>query len=497
MRNHQGKYLTAETFANKLVCAASNMKKKQIFTLETQEDSETVFIRSHLGKYLGVNIDGDFTAHHDDKTVDNGFIIQAQPDGQWAIASQEHGFYLGGTGENLRAFVKEIAADRLWTINLAHHPMVTIRNIKRKAYVHLPEDGQGLTCNEIIPWGDDAVLSLIFNDANGSYSIQAPNGAFLAATGALVADNSTSATHFVLEIHGGLVTFKSIDGHKYLTALGSQGLLKATKTCTTVASISDDEKFRLENSYPQITLQAANGKYISTQQGVELSAMQDKAGTDSEIFQMEPIGGDQFRLKINTSKYVNAGADGEGSAEDGVTANATDTSTDQTTFTVEFIGEDGVNSIAFKASNGKYLQQQMNGYIKAKADEASADAKSTFIFSIINRPKIAFRSSIGFLQTMGSGLLEVNKSSPDVYSLESAGGRFAVLDASGKYWTVGENGNTSATGDSAQFFYVELKQNSKLALRTESGKYLQVDAGGGFLVANGSDGEAATCQFEY
>merc|ERR1712166_1074421 len=284
--------------------------------------------------------------------------------------------------------------------------------------VHLPEDGQGLTCNEIIPWGDDAVLSLIFNDANGSYSIQAPNGAFLAATGALVADNSTSATHFVLEIHGGLVTFKSIDGHKYLTALGSQGLLKATKTCTTVASISDDEKFRLENSYPQITLQAANGKYISTQQGVELSAMQDKAGTDSEIFQMEPIGGDQFRLKINTSKYVNAGADGEGSAEDGVTANATDTSTDQ---------------------------------------------------------------------TMGSGLLEVNKSSPDVYSLESAGGRFAVLDASGKYWTVGENGNTSATGDSAQFFYVELKQNSKLALRTESGKYLQVDAGGGFLVANGSD----------
>ena len=301
----------------------------------------------------------------------------------------------------------------------------------------------------------------------------------------------------MLEIHGGLVTFKSIDGHKYLTALGSQGLLKATKTCTTVASISDDEKFRLENSYPQITLQAANGKYISTQQGVELSAMQDKAGTDSEIFQMEPIGGDQFRLKINTSKYVNAGADGEGSAEDGVTANATDTSTDQTTFTVEFIGEDGVNSIAFKASNGKYLQQQMNGYIKAKADEASADAKSTFIFSIINRPKIAFRSSIGFLQTMGSGLLEVNKSSPDVYSLESAGGRFAVLDASGKYWTVGENGNTSATGDSAQFFYVELKQNSKLALRTESGKYLQVDAGGGFLVANGSDGEAATCQFEY
>jgi fascin 1/2 len=495
LRNHQGKYLTAETFAHKLVCAASNMKKKQIFTLE-EGQGETVFIRSHLGKYLAVDIDGAFTAHHDEAGVDCGFIIQAQPNGQWAIASAEHGFYLGGSGENLRAFVKEISGDRLWTVNLAHHPMVTIKNIKRTTFVHLADDGQKLTCDEVIPWGDDAVLSLIFNE-NGTYSVQAPNGAFLSRTGALHQDNSSSETHFVLEIHGGKVTFKSVDDNMYLTALGAQGLLKATKRCQSVEQISDNEKFELQNSYPQITLQAANGKFVSTKQGVELAAKEASSDTDKEIFQMEPLGGDQFRLKIHNSNYVRAGASAEHSAEDGVHASDSDVSSDQTTYTVEFVGEAGVNSIAFKASNGKYLQQQMNGYLKAKADEASADAKSTFVFSIVNRPRIAFRSSIGFLQTMGSGLIEVNKSTPDVYMLESKGGRFAVLAENGKYWTVGENGNTSATGDSAQYFYVELKQNSKLAIRTESGKYLKIDAGGGFLVANGGDGESADTQFEY
>lgn len=499
--NHAGTYLTCETFGGKLNCVTKSMKKKQIFSLETSEGSDVVRFRTHLGTYLGVDIDGKVSANADEAKVDNQFVIEPQKDGRWAIRSNEHGFYFGGSGEGLTAFVKEISEDRLWSMHLAQHPMVTLYNVKRKAFVHLPEDGEGLTADEIVAWGPDAVISIVFNPANGSYSIQGANGMYLTASGALIADNSDVSSHFVLEIHGGRVSFKtwSADTHKYLTCLGSQGLCKATK-----ATRTDDETFEMRNAYPQITLKSANGKYVSIQGGIEPSANQKSASTDKEIFQMEPLGGDQFQLmgltmtgKDAQAKYFHAGPDTESghAGEDGVHVNTLELGAN-TTFNVEFSGEAGVNYIAFKASNGKYLAQQMNGYLKAKADEASADAKSVFEFSIVNRPRIAFRTTRGFARTMESGLIEINKSFPDVYSLEGADGKFAVLDQSGKYWTVGDNLNTSAASDSPQYFYVELYQNSRLSLRTEGGKYLRVDQSGP-LVANGTNGADPDCQFEY
>lgn len=496
--NHAGKYLTCETFGGKLNCVASSLKKKQIFTLETGDD-EVVRFRTHLGTYIGVDIDGNITANSDEAGPNHQFVIEAQKDGRWAIRSNEHGFYFGGSGESLTAFVKEISEDRLWSMHLAQHPMVTLFNVKRKAFVHLPDEGDGLTTDEVVAWGADAVISIVFNPENGSYSIQAANGLYLTATGALIGDNSDPSSHFVLEIHGGEVSFKTVDTHKYLTCLGAQGLCKASK-----AALTADERFVMMNAYPQITLKAANGKYVSIQGGIEPSANQKSASTDKEIFQMEPLGGDKFQLmgltmtgKDAQAKYFHAGPDAESghSGEDGIHVNTLELGAN-TTFSVEFFGEGSVNYIAFKASNGKYLSQQMNGYLKARADEASADAKSIFEFSIVNRPRIAFRTTRGFARTMESGLIEINKSFPDVYSLEAIDGKFAILDVSGKYWTVGDNLNTSAASDSPQYFYIELYQNSKLSLRTESGRYLRVDQSGP-LVANGSSGTDPDCQFEY
>jgi len=485
LRNAAGKYLTAETFGSKIVCAATAMKKKQIWFLETSEGSEAVFIRSHLNKYLTVDGDGKFLGNGEGPGEEEAFIIESQDDGRWALKSQKYGWYAGGSGENLTAFTTEIAEDRLWTVRLAMHPMVTLRNIKRKKYVHLDDARGSLTTDEQIPWGDDAVLSVAFFEADGSYGIQSADGSYLSATGALVAPEAEDEScHFSLEFHGRVISFKSKKTGKYVTSLGASGLCKATK-----GSITADEKFQFENSYPQVTLVSNNGKKLSTKGGVEVSAnvAAGEKTSDLEIFQLEPLGGSKWQVR--TSRVQEEGGrlwvagDGACSA-DGVE------SSEASTMDVEFYG----NKIAFKTANGKYLSQQMNGYIKASAGEASDDDKSLFVFEIINRPRLALRGEYGFINTLMSGLLECNKSTAEIYALETKDGLVAIKDANNKYWKVGDAG-ISAASDSPEFYNIELFQNSKMAI-SFGGKYFASSQNGQFK-ADGSSGNSSACLFEY
>lgn len=345
------------------------------------------------------------------------------------------------------------------------HPMITLRNIKRKAYVHLNDDSSALTTDEIIPWGEDAVLELEFFDADGTYGLKGSNGSYLGADGSLKSDSSDDSTHFIIEFQGGQVSFKSKANGKYLTSLGAQGLCKATKS-----GITDDERYQMENSYPQLSLLAKNGKYLSTKQGIELAA-KSTAVSDLETFQFEPQGGSAFRMR--SAKHFIGGSDA-GVMED----TEDDDTAAATVFNVEWHG----NQVALKASNGKYVSQEMNTYFKANGDSVAEE--SLFTFALVNRPRLALRGAYGFINTMGSGLLESNKSSAEVYNLQFADGLVSLQSSSGKYWKVGENG-ISAVGDAAEYFKIELYQNSKCALVTDSGAYLQCKQNGAFT-ATGS-----------
>jgi fascin 1/2 len=486
MRNAAGKFLTAETFGNKIVCAAGVMKKKQIWFLESNttgvSDDDThsggnVFIRSHLGKYLTVDGDGKFLGNGEGKGEEQAFQIEAQPDGRWAFKSAKYGWYAGGSGENLTAFTKEIAEDRLWTIKLAMHPMITVKNVKRKAYIHLSDDGGALTTDEVIPWGDDAVLSVVFFDAESTYGLQACNGGYMTASGALCMGEPTDDAHFILEFNGGVVSFKSRKTGKYVTSLGASGLCKATK-----GGVTNDERYQFENSYPQMTLRSNNGQLLSIRQGIEIAASIKTAATDAETFQFEPLGGSKFRIKCNTDKLL-------GACDGGVHASlpVTDESAD-TTFDVEFYG----GAIALKASNGKYVSQQMNGYLKCSADDASVEAKSLFEFTLVNRPRLVLRGEYGFIGTMATGLLECNKSQPQQFNLETKDGLIAI-SSEGKYFKVGEIG-ISCSSASPEYYQVELTQNSKLAIK-HNGSYFQ-SAQNGALTASGAALDTYTL-FEY
>lgn len=479
LRNSAGKYLTQETFGNKIVCASNKMKKKQIWFLEKTEGSESVYFRSHLGKYLRVDGDGKFLGDGDDSNKEEcAFLIEAQSNGTWALKSAKYGWYAGGSGENLTAFQTHLEADRFWTVNLAMHPLVTIKNIKRQVFVHLNDNKDALTTDEVIPWGDDAVLGIYFFESNGTYGITACNGDFLTNTGALARDESEAA-QFILEFHGGALAFKSVASGKYLTSLGASGICKATKS-----GVTKDEQYEMQNSYPQVTLKAVNGLFVSIKQGVEVAATAAGSDTDLEIFQLEPLGGDQWTIKGSTDKMW--------SEKDGGIHCVTDSSScgDSEKFTVEWHAD---GKLAIKTASGKYLAQQMNKYLKPTASGASEDERSLFTHSLVNRPRLVLRGTEGFINTLPSGLLECNKSEAEFYKAQYKDGKIAITGKTDKYWKVGENG-ISVISDTPEYYDIELYPNSKMALKFQ-GKYFQSAQNGAFTATGGS--ADAKALFEY
>lgn len=436
------------------------MKKKQIFFLEQVENSDCVYIKSHLGKYLTIDGDGKFLGSGDGQGEEEAMIVEPQADGTWAIKSKKYGWYCGGTGENLSAFVKEIDATKLWTIHLAMHPQVNLRNVMRKAYVH--SDNGSFATDEIVPWGEDATITIHFNDEDGTYGLVAADGKYLTNTGAL--DENGDVAKFIIEFQGGQVSFKSKGTGKYVTALGAKGTLKASK-----AGITKDEQFVMEDSFPQITLKSKNGKYISTKQGVELAAMGTKV-TNNEIFQVEPLDDNgNWALKSSVPKYWNL---------DGVSVQATETdsSAGTSSFAVEWRGA----KIALKASNGKFVVQMMNSYLHAAEAEATEENGGEFTFEIINRPRLVLRGEYGFVGTLPSGLLECNKSNPEIYTMAVNDGKVQVSHENGKFWKVGANG-VSCTGGSAEDYAIELYDNSMLCLKMGD-KYFQGAQNGAFTL---------------
>jgi len=476
LRNSEGKYLTAEVFGFGINCASNVMKKKQIFFLEQGDgDDKSVYIRSHLNKYLKVNGDGKFTANGDgdgDRS-ELAFTIEAQSNGQWLLKSTKYGWYAGGSGENLNAFTTMAAEDRKWVVHLAMHPQICLRNMNRKRYVHLTEGPGGqasVNCDEQIPWGHDATLMLEF-DGKGQYRLQASNGLYVSQSGKLTTaqDDTTS---YVLEFDQGQVSFKGVANGKYMTCLGSTGLCKATK-----AAIGADERFVMEDSWAQATLTANNGKLVSIKQGVGLAAMTAAdEGSDLEVFQLEPNSSGQWIVKTIKETLWTL-IDGRVEHVTKSTDLDANSAKAECLFTIDWNGP----MIALKASNGKYVSRKMNGYLFAEEDDGKTES-CQFTFNIINRPKLVLRGEHGFVGTLPSGLLECNKSVPEVFEMTMADGMVAIKStATDRYWMVGQNG-VSAKGTSAEFYTLALQAESKLTIAASDERLFAGQQNGAFTV---------------
>lgn len=258
--NNGNRYLTAEAFGFKVNASGTSLKKKQIWTLEQDDqDGQVVFLRSHLGRYLATDKDGKVSCAAEVPDSDCRFLIVAQSDGRWALQSEPYLRYFGGSEDYLSCFAQAIGEAELWAVHLALHPQANLLSVARKRYAHLSAPDSEISVDSNIPWGVDSLVTLVYMD--GKYCLKTCDNRFLSNDGKLVKEYGPQ-TGYTLELRSGKLAFKDNEG-KYLTPLGPTGTLKSGK-CTKPGK---DELFDLEESHPQVVFQAANKRYVSVRQG--------------------------------------------------------------------------------------------------------------------------------------------------------------------------------------------------------------------------------------
>lgn len=284
--NDTGRYLTAENFGFKVNASAPSLKRKQTWVLEPDpgQGCAVLFRSSHLGRYLSAEEDGRVACEAERPGRDCRFLVLPQPDGRWALRSEPHGRFFGGTEDRLSCFATAVSAAELWTVHLATHPQAHLLSVSRRRYVHLCAREDAMAADSDRPWGVDALITLIFRSRQ--YCLRSCDSRYLRSDGRLVREPEPQA-RYTLEFKAGKLAFKDADGH-YLAPVGPAGTLRAGRNTRP----GKDELFDLEESHPQVVLVAANHRYVSVRQGNVGAAggHADRAG------QWHPVrtGGDQW-----------------------------------------------------------------------------------------------------------------------------------------------------------------------------------------------------------
>ncbi|XP_035998323.1 fascin-2b isoform X1 [Fundulus heteroclitus] len=492
--NHEGRYLTAENFGFKLNASAPSLKKKQIWTLEQDsQETQVVYLRSHLGRYLASDKDGKVTCEADGHNSDCRFLIIPQSDGRWALQSEQYLRFFGGSRDYLSCFAQIITDAELWAMHLALHPQANLLSVARKRYAHLSTEDGEIAVDRNIPWGVEALVTLVYLD--GKYCLKTCDSRFLSSDGKLLTENGR-ATAYTLELKCGKLAFKDCEG-KYLSPMGPTGTLRSGRC----SKPGKDELFDLEESHPQVVLMAANGRYVSNRQGVSLAANQEDE-TDTETFQME-IDRESKMCTFRTSQ----GCYWALVAHGGIQSTATEVSAN-TMFSVEWLS----HKVAIKASNGKYICTKKNGQLLAVSDTigeclslslyldlissnpdsccaASAHLHDPCFFfpgedeqhtlKLINRPMLILRGDNGFIcHHRGSNTLDASRSVYDIFTLQYSNGAYHIKGVGGRYWYVNSAGLVCSDGEAPEDFALELLERGRLAIRGKNGKYLRGDQGG-------------------
>ncbi|XP_016371022.1 fascin-2-like [Sinocyclocheilus rhinocerous] len=456
--NYENRYLTAEAFGFKVNASGTSMKKKQIWTLEQDQDSQVIFLRSHLGRYLATDKDGKVSCEEEVPNSSCRFLLVTQSDGRWAIQSEPYSRYFGGSAEYLSCFAQTIGESEQWAMHLALHPQANLLSVSRKRYARLSTADDELCMDSNIPWGVDSLITLVYLD--GKYSLKTCDNRFLNNDGKLVMDHGPN-TSFTLELKSGKLAFKDCEG-KFLSPTGPTGTLKSGR-CSRPGK---DELFDLEESHPQVVFQAANKRYVSIRQGVSISANQDDE-TDMETFQME-IDKDTKKcmFRTNGGNYWTLVTHG------GILSTATEVE-ESTMFDIEWLGR----RVALKANNGKYVCTKKNGQLAAVSDSLGEDEQ--FVLKLINRPILVLRGENGFVcHHKTSNTLDCSRSVYDIFSLLFSDGAYHIKSGNEKFWYVSSSGLVCTDGNKPEEFFFEFAESGRVGIKGQNGKYLRGDQGG-------------------
>lgn len=477
--NSNGKYLTAEVFGNKINASGTTMRQKQKWTLEISGSAEdSVYIRSHLNKYLTTDKKGNVFCEAETRQEAEEFRIGYGEDGRWTFQSKSNTYFFGGSGDNLRCYEKAPTNTERWVVRLAVHPQVSIQNLGRKKYARLATDSNEQGCiqiDEMTPWGQDALITLEYEESVRKYAVRACDNRYLSRDGTLV-QHPNADTYYTLELRSqaGASPFSGIalkdSTGRYLTALGKDGVMQARKN-----TVSKDELFTLEDSHPQVFFTAHNQKKVSTKQGIDLFANQNECG-DTETFQVEfDSESEHWRIRTSGNKYWKVNE-----ATGGVQNSGNGTSPKELFDIVHM----DTGEIAI-LSGDKYVTARMNGSLYATAD--CLDNTGRFYMTIVNRPILVLRGDYGFIAFKIPGnssnpRIECNKSTYDITYMEhtdGASGEYYLKGSNAKYWTVDQEGNTiSASSEERQPFQFEFRGLTRISIKAPNGLYLRGEQNG-------------------
>lgn len=484
--NSKYRYLTAETFGFKINANGTSLKKKQIWTLEPETNNageSLIFLRSHLDKYLAVDSFGNVTCEGEEKDPGSKFQISVAEDGsgRWALRNVQRGYFLGASADKLTCTAKVPGDSEFWHVHLAARPQMNLRSVGRKRFAHLSENLDEIHVDANIPWGEDTLFTLEFRqDEGGKYAIHTCNNKYLSSSGKLV-DICNKDCLFSAEYHSGQLALRDRQG-QYLSPIGSKALLKSRSN-----SVTKDELFSLEDSLPQASFVAAlNSRFVSVKQGVDVTANQDEI-SDYETFQLE--------FDWNTKRwYIRTMQDRYWTLETGGGIQAAgDKKSSNALFDLVW-QKDG--SVAFRANNGRYVITKRSGHLFANSDVID-DVTCKYYFYLVNRPILVLKCEQGFVGYKASGnpKLECNKATYETIQVER--GEKGVVYFKGqnnKYWHC-DSETVTADSDTPEGFYLELREPTRLCIKTLSGNYLTSSKNGCFRLGDSSI-ENAT-QWEY
>lgn len=480
--NAQLKYLTAETFGFKVNANGLTLKKKQLWTLEAFGDStDAVSLKSHLDKYLSVDQFGNVTCDSDEK--DNGarfeIVVPESAAGKWAFRHPGRGYYLGASADKLVCSAKTPTENELWFVHLAARPQVNLRSMGRRRFAHLSDQGDEIHVDANIPWGSSTLFTLEFRDDSRLYAIHTANNRYLSREGKLL-ERCAANCLFSLEYHAGALALRDTQG-LYLAPLGSKAVLRTRST-----SVTKDELFTLEDSLAQAVFVAMmNGRHVSVKQGVDVTANQEEI-SDHETFQLEyDAGTGRWYIRTMGDRYWTLETAG------GIQASQAKKSSNAL-FHMEW-QTDG--SVGFRANNGKFVATKKSGHLYANAE--APEETSKFFFYLINRQMLVLKSEQGFVgyKNGSSSKLECNKANYEAIQVERGpSGLVYFKGQNGRYWQVNGDG-IAADSDTPEGFYLELREPSKLCIKTNTGAYLMADKNGAFLAGSREPEKATLWEF--
>jgi len=477
--NSSKMYMTQETFGNKINANGKTMKKKQMWTVEPSGDGTTVCLKSHLGKFLIVDKFGNVTCESEEKEDNTNpkfeMSIMGDKSGRIAFKSMSRGYFLGAASDELVCSAKSPGQAELWVINIAARPQVNIKSIGRKRFARLSDNQTEIQVDENMPWGSDALFTLQFVEESKRYAIHTSNSKYLKADGSLSAELSQDCL-FVVEIHGENIALMDNTGRYLSPGSGSQAVLK-TKSDT----VTKSEQFSLQDSQPQASFQAvSNKRFVSCSIGMDVTANQDEI-SDNETFQLEfQADAAKWNFRTLQDKYFSVQPGG------GVQAGEARRPEQAP---LQLIWQDN-GTVAMKADNGKFVGAKKSGHLFANVDVI--EDNSRFFFYLTNRPIMILKCEQGFVgyRMATSVKLDCNKASYATFQVERAeGGLVHFKGQNGKYWQV-VDGGIACDSENAQGFYLELREPTKVCIKTAGGNYLIEKRNGGFNVGGTDEAEA-------